>query len=60
MDKIYWSNTPSEKWDDEGDFLTFFLIPNKWGSIKAWKFAFSMRAEMLNKGLMTLNGEAKK
>lgn len=45
--KVYWSVPANhETWNDS-DCITFFLIPRRWWSIKSWKFANSVRAEML-------------
>jgi len=48
--KVYFSQIvdPTD-WSFADDFLTFYLIPNKWWSIRAWKFANSMRSRILNK-----------
>ena len=48
--KVYFSKLfdPTD-WSYADDFLTFYLIPNKWWSIRAWKFANSMRSRILNK-----------
>ena len=47
MEKVYFSKVfDPNKWE-EPDYMTLFLIPNKWWSVKAWKFAWSVRAEML-------------
>lgn len=45
-DKLYWSNEAVDKWES-GNFLTLVLIPNKWWSIKAWKYGASVRWAML-------------
>lgn len=51
QDKVYFSKLldPEDWGNDDSGFMTFFLVPNKWWSPKAWKFANSMRAEMLKK-----------
>lgn len=47
--KVYFSKLfdPND-WSSADDFLTFYLIPNKWWSIRSWKFANSMRSRILN------------
>lgn len=58
-DKVYWSEQPDpKKWFGSGDYLTFFLVPRRWWSIKEWKLANSLRAEMLRKYALLL-GEAR-
>ncbi len=58
MDKLYWSEAwASESWN-ESQWMTFFLIPNKWWSISEWKLAFEFRAEALKKIMAVMNSEA--
>ncbi len=49
--KVYWSQ--SSDWDsweqNDFDWMVFVLIPRKWWSLKAWKFANSFRAHLLKK-----------
>ena len=46
-EKVYWStNSDIEDWD-EGDYLSVILIPNKWWSLNAWKFANKIRAKVV-------------
>lgn len=35
--------------------LTILLIPTKWWSLKEWKLALSLRAEMLKRLMMAYN-----
>lgn len=47
--KVYFSKTFNPSFDEEdSNYMTFFLIPNKWWSIKDWKFAMSFRAKALS------------
>lgn len=46
--KVYFSKVwDPEDWKDEPQYMTLFLIPNRWWSWEAWKLAWSIRAEML-------------
>jgi hypothetical protein len=51
QDKVYFSKAfdPTNWNDEDTDYMTFFLVPRKWWSIKAWKFANSLRSHMLSK-----------
>ena len=31
----------------DGDYMTMILIPRRWWSIKDWKFAWEVRANMM-------------
>jgi len=43
MSRFYWSSEPIiGTWKTSGCF-NYFLIPEKWWSIKEWKLAFSFR-----------------
>ena len=49
MEKVYFSKILDlEDWSsNDCSYMTLFFIPNRWWSIKDWKFALSMRARML-------------
>ena len=47
QDKIYWSEREEGWIDDTADWMTFVLIPRKWWSIKAWRFANDYRSHLL-------------
>jgi len=55
MDKVYWSGTITDDWNQDHDVMTFFYIPNKWWSWKAWKlardFGFDVHKKLLLKYL---------
>lgn len=57
-DKVYFSKKLDPNSWNNSDCMTFFLVPNKWWSFKAWKFANSIRSEMLRKYALLL-GEAR-
>ena len=59
--KVYFSKTfdPSDWSTNDSDFMTFFLVPRKWWSIKAWKFANSLRSSMLKAYMMAHNNGGK-
>jgi len=50
-EKIYYSqlNRPDDWNTDDIGILTFFWVPKKWWSIKAWKIMFEFRAEIQKK-----------
>ena len=57
-DYVYWS-VKEDGWTDEtADWMTFVLVPRKWWSIKAWKFANEYRMHLL-KSLIKLSGDSK-
>ena len=48
MNKLYWSKTfDPTNWARDADFLTIYLVPKRWWSWRSWKFAYSVRARML-------------
>lgn len=53
-DYFFWSEKEEGWIDDTADWMTFVLIPRKWWSLKAWRFANDYRAHLLN-SLMKLS-----
>lgn len=47
--RFYWTkNKDANSWNNFS-YLTFIIIPRHWWSIKGWKFAWSLRAEFLER-----------
>lgn len=46
-DYIYWTDKEQGWIDDTADWMTFVLIPRKWWSLKAWRFASDYRNHLL-------------
>jgi hypothetical protein len=42
--KVYYSliQDPTQ-WESSNDVLTFFYVPKRWWSVKAWRLALSLR-----------------